>query len=67
MHEGDHGIMDHTHEELDKKFGQSDPSHSCGSGHQHDHPGKDSDRWIKIVAAFVVLAMISLFVVYKIL
>ena len=67
MHEGDHGIMDHTHEELDKKFGHS---HVPGSGghhhHHHDHDTSGSDKTIQIAAAFLVAAMVILFVVFRV-
>ncbi len=63
MHEGDHGIMDHTHEELDKKFGSK--GNCCGHHHHQEEKERSSDLILKIGAAIIVLVVIGIFIAYR--
>lgn len=60
MHEGKHGILDQTHDELEHKFGKESDKHT----HGHDHGESQqppSDLLVKIGAAIIVIAIIGLF------
>ncbi|MCG8335975.1 MAG: hypothetical protein MJE63_15775 [Proteobacteria bacterium] len=65
MHEGDHGIMDHTHEELEKKFGDQNKADCCGHHHHREEEKQSSDLGLKIGAAIAVIVVIGIFIAYR--
>ena len=65
MHEGDHGIMDHTHEELKKKFGDPSKSECCGHHHHQEEKTQSTDLGLKIGAAIIVIVVIGIFIAYR--
>jgi hypothetical protein len=68
MHEGDHGIIDDTHDEFEQKFSKSKhKAASHGSDHSHDHTNKKntSDQMVKIFAGIVVIALIGAVFYFK--
>jgi hypothetical protein len=60
MHEGDHGILDETHNEFEAKFGNR-KSHD----NSHGKKGIGSEQIIKVISAVIIVFVIAAFLYFK--